>query len=202
MIAYIKGKLGYRGADHIIAEAGGIGYRVFTPPGSFAGASEGDDITVYTHQHFREDDVSLFGFGNRDQLGIFEMLLAVSGVGPKVALSLVSSMSPAEFCIAVITDDAKALTRAQGIGMKVAQRIVLELKDKVKKEQLPGGSDFAQKSFHGPEGMARKQSEAISAMMVLGYSSSEAYTAVVKIYDDGLSIEEIIKLSLKQMIRK
>jgi Holliday junction DNA helicase RuvA len=201
MYAYIKGTLEARGKDHIIIEAGGIGYKVFVPLSTLETAGDpGREYKVFTYLYVREDNMSLFGFATQEELGMFELLLTVSGVGPKVALSLLSAVSPSRFGLAVITDDAKTLTMAQGVGVKVAQRIILELKDKIKKEQLAMAAGTGpDKSKASPGGS--RLSEAVSALMVLGYSPAEASSAVASVYSDELDLETIIRNSLKGLIR-
>lgn len=201
MYAYIKGRLEVRGGDYIIIEAGGVGYKVFTSLTTLEAAGQtGHEFKAFTHLYVREDIMSMYGFATQEELGMFELLLTVSGVGPKAALSLLSAVSPSKFGLAVITDDAKTLTRAQGIGAKMAQRIILELKDKIKKEQLAlnTGTGF-EKAVASGEGS--RLSEAVSALMVLGYTPVEASRAVAAVYSDELDLETIIKNSLKGLIR-
>lgn len=201
MYAYIKGILDTKGKDHIVIEAGGIGYRVFVPLTTLEAAGQpGHELKIFTYHHVREDLISLFGFATQEELSMFELLLTVSGVGPKVALSMLSAVSPSKFGLAVITDDVKALTMAQGVGAKVAQRIILELKDKIKKEQLAIASGTGQEKSVASAGSSRL-SEAVSALMVLGYSPAEASSAVAGVYSDELDVETIIKNSLKGLIR-
>lgn len=201
MYAYIKGKLEARGGDYVIIEAGGIGYKIFTSLSTLEAAGQtGHEFKAFTHLYVREDIMSLYGFATQEELGMFELLLTVSGVGPKAALALLSAVSPSKFGLAVITDDAKTLTRAQGIGTKMAQRIILELKDKIKKEQLAlsTGAGFAKAAASGE---SSRLSEAVSALMVLGYTPVEASRAVAAVYSDELDLETIIKNSLKNLIR-
>lgn len=201
MYAYIKGKLDYKHNDYIVVEANGIGYKVFTSILTIeAIGAAGSDVKVFTHLYVREDVMSLYGFLTQEELGMFELLISVSGVGPKAAIAVISSVSPSKFGLAVITDDAKTLTKAQGIGNKMAQRIILELKDKIKKEQLAAGNVFSEdKAPVGRE--SGGASEAISALMVLGYSPMEASKAVSAVFSDGMDVETIIKLALKGLVR-
>jgi Holliday junction DNA helicase RuvA len=201
MYAYIKGRLEARGTDYIIVEAGGIGYKIFTSLATLEAAGQpGHEIKVFTYLYVREDVMSLFGFATQEELSTFELLLTVSGVGPKVALSLLSSVSPSKFGLAVITDDAKTLTRAPGVGAKMAQRIILELKDKIKKEQLALDTGTAV-DMPAAAQQGSKLSEAVSALMVLGYSHIEASRAVASVYSDDLDLESIIKNALKGLVR-
>jgi Holliday junction DNA helicase RuvA len=201
MYAYIKGKLEARGGDHVIIEAGGIGYRVNVPLSTLEAAGQpGRDFKVFTHLYVREDIMSLYGFATQEELGMFELLLTVSGVGPKAALSLISAVAPSRFGLAVITDDVKTLTRAQGIGAKLAQRIILELKDKIKKEQLSAaGKEGFEKTDVQPGGT--RISDAVSALIVLGYTPAEASRAVASVYSDESDTETVVKNALKSLIR-
>ncbi|NLD47617.1 MAG: Holliday junction branch migration protein RuvA [Clostridiaceae bacterium] len=199
MFAYISGKLDYKHNEYIVVEANGIGYKINTALSTVQNAgSQGDDIKVYTHLHVREDVMSLFGFLSKEELGMFELLIGVSGVGPKAAVSIISSLSPSKFSLAVITDDIKTLTKAQGIGNKMAQRIILELKDKIKKEQLVSIDTGISKNVSVDEEGSRI-SEAVSALMVLGYNPLEANKAVSSVYSEGMDLEVIIKNALKSL---
>jgi Holliday junction DNA helicase RuvA len=201
MYAYIKGRLEAKGNDYIVIEAGGIGYRINTSLTTIEAAGQtGNEFKAFTHLYVREDIMSLFGFATQEELGMFELLLTVSGVGPKAALALLSAVSPSKFGLAVITDDTKTLTRAQGVGAKLAQRIILELKDKIKKEQLAMASGTGFDKAEMPrEGL--RVSEAVSALMVLGYTPAEASKAVASVYSDDLDLETIIRNSLKGLMR-
>lgn len=201
MYAYIKGNLEARGSDYIIIDAGGVGYKIHTSLTTLETAGQpGHEFKAHTHLYVREDIMSLYGFATQEELSTFKLMLTVSGVGPKAALSLLSAVSPSKFGLAVITDDAKTLTKAQGVGPKLAQRIILELKDKIKKEQLalnagtgPEIPDVSQKGS--------RLSEAVSALMVLGYSHVEASHAVSSVYSDELDLESIIRNALKGLVR-
>jgi len=199
MYAYIKGKLAAKSNDSVIIDNLGIGYRIFTAFSTIDGiGSEGDEIKLFTYLNVREDNISLFGFRTMEELSMFELLLSVSGVGPKAAISMLSSLSPSKFSLCVITDDAKALTKAQGIGLKTAQRIILELRDKVKKEDITGITKSGSMDV-GSDGSIT--SESISALMVLGYSPLEARNAVSAVYNEGIDLEGLIKAALKSLVR-
>ncbi len=201
MYAYIKGKLEVRGGDYVIIEAGGLGYRVFTSLSTLEAAGQlGQEFKVFTYLYVREDVMSLYGFATQEELGMFELLLTVSGVGPKAALALLSAISPSKFGLAIIMDDAKTLSRAKGIGAKMAQRIILELKDKIKKQQLELNTG-AGYEYSAVSGEATRLSEAVNALMVLGYMHAEASKAVAAAYSEELDLETIIKNSLKSLIR-
>jgi len=199
MFAYIKGTLAYKGNDSIVVETGGIGYRVAVPVNALETLKAGSEIKVHTYLHVREDAWLLFGFLTEEDLKMFEQLLKVSGVGPKAAMSLVSHIPPSRFGLAVLTDDANAFVKAPGIGKKTALRIILELKDKLKKEQgeelktLATGTDWGERP-------AGKIQEAVSALMMLGYSSQEANRAVSSVYSEEKSLETIIRDALKGLV--
>ena len=201
MLAYIKGKLEYRHNDYIVVEAGGIGYKILTAMSTIENSgSAGDEIKVYTHLYVREDIMSLYGFLTKEELGMFELLIGVTGVGPKVAVSVISSLAPSKFSLAVITDDVKSLTKAQGIGNKTAQRIILELKDKINKEQLVSVGKVRAEELSVDRESSRI-SEAVSALMVLGYTPLEANKAVSSVFSEDMDLEARIKNALKGLVR-
>lgn len=198
MFAYIKGTIEAKGSDSVIVEAGGIGYRIFTALSTIKNIGQiGTQVKVFTHYYVREDFVALYGFFTMEELGMFEMLITVSGVGPKAAISMISTLSPSKFALAVVSQDTKSLTKAQGIGPKMAQRIILELKDKISKEQLTANNmdNYADFEIGGDSAL----SEAVSALMVLGYNSFEASNSVSNIYQEGMGVEEIIMKALKSL---
>lgn len=201
LYAYIRGKLEYKHEDYIIIDTGGVGYKVFTPLSTLEmlGAA-GSEAKVYTHLYVREDIMNLYGFFTQEELSMFELLISVSGIGPKAAMSLISSVSPSKFGLAVITDDAKTLTRAQGVGNKMAQRIILELKDKIKKEQLASVGSNIGKELQAVMGNS-KMSEAVSALMVLGYTQLEANRSVSAIYSEEMELEVIVRMALRNLAR-
>jgi Holliday junction DNA helicase RuvA len=201
VFAYIKGMLDYKGTDSIVVEANGVGYRIYTPFSTLEKIGQvGETVKVFTHLHVREDAMTIYGFLTQEELGMFELLISVSGVGPKAALSLISTVSPSRFGLAVITGDANTIVKAQGIGKKIAQRIILELKDKIKKEQLESFDSDTDTSSIPAEGDSAR-SEAVSALMVLGYNHAEARKAVSSVYSEEMDVELIIKKAL-QVISK
>ena len=202
MFAYIKGTIEYKRGNYIVVETGGVGYKIFMPLSSIERVGQaGSETKVYTYLYIREDNMSLYGFLTHEELGMFELLITVSGVGPKAAISLVSAIPPSKFSLAVITDDVKTLTKAQGIGTKMAQRVILELKDKIKKEQLSvAGGGIGEAAAAGSDNS--RVAEAISALMVLGYTALEASRAVSAVYSDEMDLESIIKSSLKGLARR
>lgn len=204
MYAFIKGRIAYRQLDAIVVEAGGVGYRIQTAPGLLERfGRDGDETTVYTHLIVREDVMALFGFATREELSMFEMLLTVSGIGPKVASAVLSVVSPSRFAMAVVTGDARTLTQAPGLGKKGAERIILELKDKLKGASATAAADGGPVEVvpqgAGEDGIRR--SEAVSALVVLGFSASEAGRVVEKVHHPGMETEEIIRAALRERMR-
>ncbi len=201
MFAYIRGTLDYKHSEYIVVEANGIGYKIYTALSTIEKAGAvGDMIKIYTYLYVREDIMSLYGFATQEELNMFELLISVSGVGPKAAVSLISSVPSPKFGLAVITDDVKTLVKAPGIGNKIAQRIILELKDKIKKEGLEAAhGDKGDKAGISTENS--RISEAISALMVLGYTPLEASKAINTVYSENMDLESIIKTALKGLGR-
>ncbi len=194
MFAYIKGNLEVKSTNYVVIENGGIGYKIFMSNKSIGTIGNiGDNVKVYTHYHVREDNISLFGFNSDEELRMFEILINVSGVGAKSALTMLSDITPSSFAIAVINDDITRLTKIPGIGKKTAQRLILELKDKLKKEDISG----EQIELDEDEKDENINKDAITALQVLGYSKKEAETVLKKIDTQKLSIEEILKQALK-----
>ena len=199
MLHYIKGILAIKTESQIVVEAGGLGYEITVPANSSVYlAHEGEEITVYTAMMVREDDVSLYGFGSKAELDTFRKLITVSGVGAKAAVAILSAMPLHEVHQAIILEDAKTLTRANGIGKKIAERIVLELKDKfghLEDAALPSGNDIALTAAD----TADNRTEAANALMALGYTKSEAVNALASVKEADLTVEEYIKQALKRL---
>ncbi len=183
-----------------VIDCGGVGYACRTTNYTVSKLSVGKAAKLYTHLYVREEIFELYGFSSESELGCFRMLIGVSGVGPKAALAILSSNSPEGLAMAIVSDNEKALTSAPGIGKKIAQRIILELKDKLAKGQLTmgGGETFAGGVTIIPE---NKASEASAALAVLGYSQSEIAVALKGIDLDGMSLESVIKQALKKMVK-
>ena len=198
MLHYIKGILAMKMASEIVVEAGGLGYEITVPANSSVYlAHEGDEVTVYTAMMVREDDVSLYGFGDKNELDTFRKLITVSGVGAKAAIAILSAMPLNEVHQAIVLEDAKSLTRANGIGKKTAERIVLELKDKfgsIEDAALPQGVEVAAVSA-----ASDNRTEAVNALMALGYTKGEAVNAMAMVKDADLTVEEYIKQALKRL---
>lgn len=197
MIYSVRGKIIHKGTDVAVIECGGVGYACRTTLATLSQIGRtGEEAMLYTYLHVREDNVELFGFATEQELNCFKMLITVSGVGPKAGLAILSDTNPERFALTVATGDYKAFTKTKGVGSKLAQRVVLELKDKITKEQLAAGGNADVDFSAVTEGS--NTSEAISALVVLGYSQTEAASAVAGL-DASLSVEELIRLSLKKM---
>ena len=200
MFYYLKGTAAHLGPNLAVIDCGGGGHACRTTSYTLSALHIGAPAQLYTHLNVREDAMELYGFATQEELNLFQQLISVSGVGPKAALSILSASTPANLALSIITGDEKALTCAQGIGKKIAQRVILELKDKLAKGQIaPGGESY------GGTGVTviaeNKSSEAAAALAVLGYSQSEIAAALKGIDVDGLALEEIIKQALKRMVK-
>ena len=200
MYSYIKGELAEINPDHIVIEAGGIGYMIFIPGQVFDYLPDtGNEIKVYTHLYLREDAMILYGFLDKDDLEVFKLLIGVSGIGPKGALGILSALSSDDLRFAVLAGDAKTIAKAPGIGAKTAQRVILELKDKMSLEDA-----FEKKTEHvqmqkNPEGSQTKN-DAVLALTALGYSSTESLKAVSAVeITDEMGVEDVLKAALKHM---
>lgn len=200
MIGFIRGILAEKGNGYIIVDVGGIGYEIFVPANSGAYmAAEGSEIMVYTSMIVREDDVSLYGFSRKGELDAFKKLITVSGVGAKAAISILSAFTLEQLQQAIVFEDAKTLTKANGIGKKSAERIVLELKDKFSAEGHDGSMHTSETLITSDGGAATGRAEAVSALIELGYSRGEATSALASIKETDLSAEEYIRLALKNL---
>ncbi|MBQ1351869.1 MAG: Holliday junction branch migration protein RuvA [Oscillospiraceae bacterium] len=197
MFYYIKGTVAHIEPERAVIDCGGVGYDCATSSYTLSSLNLGKVAKLYTYLHVREDVFNLYGFASEIELECFKLLLSVSGVGPKAALSILSANSPEQFAMAVITGEEKALTVAQGIGKKTAQRIILELKDKLSKEQQKGGWENISVS-NNMQG-ASKSSDAAAALAVLGYSSAEVSMALRGLAVETLSLEELIRQALKRL---
>ena len=201
MYAYIKGELAEINTDHIVIEAGGIGYQVFISLQTFDYLpSVGENLKIYTYLYLREDAMILYGFLTKDDLELFKLLISVSGIGPKGGLAILSTLEADDLRFAILSGDAKAISKAPGVGGKTAQRVILELKDKLKLEDA-----FEKKLAHEQEATNLSGSvlhdgrqEAVEALIALGYSSTEAMKAVRKVNDVSPDdVEGLLKAALK-----
>ena len=201
MFYYVKGPVVHMAPYLAVVDCGGVGYACRTTNNTLARLRKGENATLYTHLNVREDAMELYGFASENELSCFQLLISVSGVGPKAALSILSASTPANLALSIITGDEKALTVAQGIGKKIAQRIILELKDKLAKGQTAS----IQGESYGGSGITvipeNKLSEASAALAVLGYSQGEINLALKGVDLDTLTLEQIIKEALKKMMK-
>lgn len=197
MYAYIKGSLEVKTRGYIVIDVNGIGYKIFMSETAIAELGEiGQVVKVHTYLKVKEDEMSLYGFNTNEELRMFELLLSVSGIGAKSAINILSNITPSSFALAVITNDVAKIKALPGIGPKGAQRIILELKDKLNKEKdIEEVEKKAEKVID-----TQKYNEAISALQVLGYSKKEIEKALQGINEE-LTVEEIIKLGLKNLAR-
>lgn len=193
MIATLEGTLEYRGVDSVIINVGGIGFQVHVPGSTLSqlGAIK-DKVSLYTHLHLREDNVSLYGFASEEELALFKNLISVSGIGPKAALALLSALNPEQLAMAIASGNVDVISQVPGIGKKIAGRLVVELKGKLEREWkgavLP---------------LAAENTDAIAALTNLGYSLREATQAVSNLLDSAeLSLEEKVKMALQQLAAK
>ncbi len=198
MFYYVSGTVAEIGPNLAVIDCGGVGYACATTNYTISRLKKGEQAKLFTYLHVREEIFELFGFSSQQELSSFKMLIGVSGVGPKAALAILSSTTPNNLALSIVTGDEKALTAAPGIGKKIAQRIILELKDKLAKEQTSFSSD-------GPvpviaAGGANKAGEASAALAVLGYGTPEI-AAALKGVDMEQPLEEIIRQALKKMVR-
>ena len=198
MIHYVKGTLEIKLPESVVIETGGVGFKISVPSNSrLYMTQEGTEVSVFTYMNVREDDISLYGFDDEEGLMLFEKLITVNGVGSKAAMAILSAMPSQEVRKAIMYEDADMLTRANGIGKKTAQRIVLDLKDKVGTGadiSVPTGMEGTT-----PAAAPDNKSEAIDALIALGYARAEAAEALVGIKEQDLTVEEYIKLALKKM---
>ena len=187
MYYYIKGKPAVKGQNYVVVDVHGVGYMIYTSLTSLDGISTDEkEITMYTHFIVREDSQELYGFTSSEEKNVFESLISVSGVGPKAAVSILSVVTPSEFARAVITDNVKAITKAQGVGPKIAKRIILELREKMKNADLDLAADDNDTAVVIKADDTR--SDAASALVALGYSRDEAIKAVSAV-EGELSVE-------------
>ena len=200
MFYYLDGTVAELLPYMAVIDCGGVGYACRTTNNTLSTLKKGQRGKLYTYLNVGEDGFDLYGFATPNELNSFRLLLGVSGVGPKAALAILSSGTPESLAMAIVTGDEKALTAAPGVGKKIAQRIILELKDKMARES--GGTlDFDRGRDAAPVMFASKAAEAAQALAVLGYSSQEAAQALKGVDMESLPLEEIIRQSLKKMVK-
>ena len=207
MLAYIKGELASKQIGYVVIDVGGLGYKVFMSDLSIDNiGNTGDIVKVHTYYRVMEDDISIYGFNTQEELKMFELLISVSGVGAKTAVAMLGSIEPSQFAIAVITEDINTLKQIPGIGIKSAQRIVLELKDKIKKEQQIAELEIASRGTKSKIKEViiedNKIVEATTALQVLGYTKFDIDKSIEQIDTTETTLEEIIKQALKILSTK
>ena len=194
MISYIKGVVDSVESDRVVIENNQIGYNILMPVTTLEKLGIGEEVKIYTYFNVREDAMQLFGFFSKEELELFKKIISVSGVGPKGGLAIVSALPGEQLQMAIISGDAKAISKAQGIGAKTAQRIIIELKDKIDLEDMihtPGNDDISNSV----------QSDAVDALVALGYSKVDVFSAVKKIeITENMDVEEVLKKALKNII--
>ena len=200
MLYSVRGKLIQTTATCAVVECGGVGFLCQTTLNTLKTLKPGSEVMLYTYLNVREDAMELFGFATKTELDTFKTLISVSGVGPKAGLALLSELSPEQVAMAIATDDVKTITRAQGIGKKIAQRIVLELKDKLAKAAA-SDSGFAPVSAAAVSAAGGNVSKAIEALGVIGYAPAEV-SPVLAEFDGNLPVEQLIAMTLRQMGRQ
>lgn len=201
MFSYIKGRLAEKTKDYVVIDVSGVGFKIYTSANSLADSaiSKGDDVTFHTYMYIKEGIMDLYGFSTKEELRLFELLITVSGVGAKGAVAVLSVATPSKIGLSIVTDDAATIKKASGIGPKTAQRICLELKDKIKNEDIVSeNTDAFQAIDISSDSSAR--GDAVSALVVLGYTSQEAQRAVAAVKDNFDDAESYIKYALKNLM--
>ncbi|MCQ2528805.1 MAG: Holliday junction branch migration protein RuvA [Saccharofermentans sp.] len=204
MYSYIKGELVKRTDDYVVVDNNGIGYEILCPAALSLNLGDvGSQVTCWIYQSVREDDISLYGFASPEEKDMFLLLITVSGIGPKVAHSICSQMDPGTLAMTVINGDVKALTSVKGLGKKGAERIILEISDKLKKSGAAASSTVSKLTV--PSGgrviVNNDAADAVEALMVLGYKEADAQEAVNSVYEDGIDLQELIRRSLRALAK-
>ena len=209
MFYYISGRLAHLEAGVAVIDAAGVGYKLTISQTTYdamppnRSVKEPPMVKLYTYMAVREDGIELFGFANETELSSFKLLISVSGVGPKAAMSILSLLTPEKFALAVCTEDKKTIAKANGIGPKTAARVILELKDKLMKEHAGEDMQSLAEASAAPAAGGKRGvlSEATDALLVLGYSRAEALNALKDLNTDSGELEEIIRLALKKLMK-
>lgn len=197
MLYNLKGTLTVSDVNYIVVECGGVGFKCFTTLNTVKNIGKtGNEVNVYTHLAVREDAMDLYGFATLAELDAFKLLITVSGIGPKAAVAILSELTPDKLALCIASGDAKSITRAQGVGKKTAERVVLELKDKM--GAIATGDNFEIVTAVSSVAESSNSAEAVDALVVLGFSRSDASVAVGAM-DKSLSVDEMIRLGLKQL---
>lgn len=201
MIAYIKGKVVHKDSDSLVLDNQGMGYLIKVPSSVAERVSMEETVTIYTYMYVREDQLSLYGFLKKEELLVFEKLLGINGIGPKAALSVLSTLTVEELYFAVFSEDIKAISKTPGIGPKGAKRMVMELKDKLCMEDLDSMEGMASIEDPGSGAGLDEAEEAAQALIALGYGSGEAYRAVRSVEGDAdMTSEQWLKAALKYLL--
>jgi Holliday junction DNA helicase RuvA len=204
MFYYLNGELAYRDASTLVVDCGGVGYKLTVSliTSELFAQKLGKTVKLFTHLAVREDGIEMFGFASSEEKECFNLLIGVSGVGPKAAINILSVMSPDKLTLAICTEDIKAIAKAQNVGAKTAARIVLELKDKLKGQAISTDDDTTLANDTADIlGASNKRSDALSALTVLGYTRGEAEAVLKKIDTATLEVDDIIKEALKRLMR-
>lgn len=197
MIYNVRGTLTYCDQNFAVVECGGVGFKCFTTLTTLREIGKvGNEVNLYTHLSVREDAMDLFGFASKEELESFRLLISVSGIGPKAAVAILSEMTPDRLAVCIASGDAKMLTKAQGVGKKTAERVVLELKDKM---GAIGSSDVAAAAAAG-SAEGTDSAEAVQALVALGYTQSDAAVVIGRL-DPSLSVDEMIRIGLKELAK-
>ena len=201
MYYYVSGQVAHVEPYLAVIDCGGVGYACRTTAYTISQIKKGDRAKLFTYLSVREDAMDLYGFFSQEELKLFQQLISVSGVGPKAALAILSSSTPANLAMSIITGDEKTLTRAPGVGKKIAQRVILELKDKLAKGQTVSASGESVPMDAVTSIPQTKLSEASAALAVLGYSQAEINVALKGVDVDGQPLEQVIRMALKNMVK-
>ena len=197
MISFLNGIIAAKNENGVVIDVGGVGYSVSMPVSDIAKMGTiGENVKVFTHFHISENMVGLFGFLTGEQIDYFNKLIAISGIGPKAAISILGTLSVQDLAFAIIAEDVKAISRAPGVGPKAAQRIILELKGKIDTQEAVGAP---MSMGSAPKTVLRADTEAVNALIALGASPSEAQKTVMQIGAEGMTTEDIIKEALRRM---
>lgn len=201
MYYYLEGKITHTEPNIAVVDCGGVGYLCHVTTITLSQLKLGDKCRLYTYMHVREDAMELFGFASIDEKNCFMLLTGISGVGMKAGLAILSTLTPEKFALAVLSDDEKALTASPGIGKKLAQRIILELKDKLKKQYSSSGKQSMDFTYVSETVVVDSVGEALMALQVLGYTSAEASAALKGVETTDKSVEELIRIALKNLAK-
>lgn len=197
MFAYIKGSIQEKSSTYVVIEVNGIGYKIFmTEPELETLGENGETVKIHTYYWVREDNISLYGFSTKEELRMFEMLITTTGIGAKSAITILSNIEASSFALAVINEDIHKLTKLPGIGAKTAARMILELKDKIKKQDVETKGNEQKQELDKVIKDNENIDEAISALQVLGYSKREIEKAFEKTSLEGMSVEDMIRMGL------